>query len=336
VDAFQPVKRGTLLLSRRDVRNLLSPGDYLEAVDAGFRASKSGQAHSPPPLHIHAPNGGFHAKGALLSLQRSYVAIKLNGNFPGNPVRCGRPTIQGAIVLCDADDGAVLAIMDSIEITLMRTAAASALAARHLARSDARTLCVCGCGDQAPAQAAALANVLSLERGYAWDIDAEKAARFACTVSAGLGIPFKAVAELAPASRDSDVIVTCTTARTPFLTIDDASPGAFIAAVGADNPEKSEIAPCLMARSTVVVDVLEQCLVMGDLHHAVKAGVMSGADVHGELADILTGTKPGRTADDEIIVFDSTGTAIQDVASAALAYERAVPGKTAQFTFADT
>jgi ornithine cyclodeaminase/alanine dehydrogenase-like protein (mu-crystallin family) len=217
----------------------------------------------------------------------------------------------------------VLAIMDSIEITLRRTAAASALAARRLAREDASTLTVIGCGDQARAQAEALAQVRAFKRGLAFDLDRAKAAAFAAEMRGKLGFPFELSPSLREAARAGDVIVTCTTAQTPFLGEEDVSPGAFIAAVGADNPGKNEIAPALMAQATVIADVLEQCLVMGDLHHAMKAGAMTPADVAADLGEIVIGAKPGRRRADEIIVFDSTGAAIQDAASAAVVYARA-------------
>ncbi len=309
-----------LLLSRADIAALMTPADYLEAVETAFRASANGRAESPPPMHIHGVAGAFHAKGALLRGAHNYAALKLNGNFPGNPER-GLPTIQGVIVLSNADDGAVLAIMDSIEITLRRTAAATALAAKHLAREDAATVAVVGCGDQARPQLEALAAVRRLKRGFAFDVDRARAERFARDASAI--VPFETATDLQAATRASDIVVTCTTSRTPLLSEDHVKPGAFIAAVGADNSEKSEIAPSLMAKAKVVADVAAQCAVMGDLHQAIKAGVMQAADVHGELADIVTGVKPGRERQDEIVVFDSTGTAIQDVASAAIIYERA-------------
>src|SRR5262245_46471374 len=126
-----PKPRPTLLLSGADLAALMRPADYLAAVERAFRALGEGAAVSPPPMCVEAHTGAFHAKAASLTGARSYVALKLNGNFPGNP-RAGLPTIQGAILLCDADAGEVLAIMDSIEVTLRRTAAATALAARHL------------------------------------------------------------------------------------------------------------------------------------------------------------------------------------------------------------
>lgn len=311
----------TLLLTRAEIAGLMKPSDYLGAVEMAFRLSKQGQTDAPLPMAIHGLGGGaFHAKGAAMLGERKLAALKLNGNFPGNPAR-GLPTIQGVILLCDAETGAVLAIMDSIEITLRRTAAASALAAKHLARRGAETLAIVGCGAQARAQAEALADVMALERGVAFDIDAEKARAFATEMQGVL--PFDAATSLRDATRAADVIVTCTTARTPILDAGDVSPGAFIAAVGADNPEKSEIAPALMARAAVVTDVLAQCLVMGDLRHAVEAGAMTADGVRAELGDLVVGAKRGRLRDDEIVIFDSTGTAIQDVASAAVVYARA-------------
>ena len=130
--------------------------------------------------------------------------------------------------------------------------------------------------------------------------------------------------DLASAARRSDVIVTCTTAAKPFLEPDFVRAGTFIAAVGADSPAKSEIAPALMARALVVADLIEQCAVMGDLHHALSAGTMRRGDVRAELAELVAGSKPGRTGDDQITLFDSTGTGLQDVAAAALIYERAL------------
>lgn len=310
----------TLLLTRAEIAGLMAPADYLGAVEAAFRALSQGLTEAPMPMAIPAVGGAFHAKGAAMLVDRKLAALKLNGNFPGNRVR-GLPTIQGAILLCDAETGVLLAIMDSIEITIRRTAAASALAATHLARSGAERLALIGCGAQARAQVEALTGVLQLKSAIAFDTDMAIARAFAASMREML--PFEAAPTLREATRNADVIVTCTTARRPFLDLDDVTPGTFIAAVGADNPEKSEIAPALMAKAAVVPDVLAQCLVMGDLHHAVSAGAMNVHQVRAELGDLVGGAKRGRAHDDEIVIFDSTGTAIQDVASAAAIFERA-------------
>jgi ornithine cyclodeaminase/alanine dehydrogenase-like protein (mu-crystallin family) len=143
-------------------------------------------------------------------------------------------------------------------------------------------------------------------------------------MAAALGVPVEATDDLAAAARKSDVIVTCTPSRAAILGPDAVRPGTFVAAVGADNPEKQEIAPSLLAASRIVADVIEQAATIGDLHHALVAGVVTRADVDAELGEIVAGSKRGRCTPEETIVFDSTGMALQDVAAAAAVYERAV------------
>lgn len=322
-----------LVLDRQSIASLMNLQDYLAAVETAFSSYARGDGDVPPPMHIHAEQGGFHAKGARLKLDRDYVAVKVNGNFPDNP-KAGLPTIQGVIVLCDGADGTLLAVMDSIEVTLRRTAAATALAARFLAPTDVRCIAICGCGEQGRAQLSALAEVVTIRRALAWDRDAEKAASFARDMSEALGWDVAVVGSAAEAARSSQIIVTATTARTPFLTKAMVPRGAFVAAVGADSPDKSELSPDLMADATVVADLLGQAATMGDLHHAIDAGLMSAEHVYAELGDLIADRKPGRTSDDETIVFDSTGTALQDVASAARIWQRAMAAKAGtSFTF---
>src|SRR5215470_15006004 len=266
-----------IILSQQDLRAAMRFGDYVEAVADGFRLLAEGRCASPVPTQIDVAHGAFHLKPASLPRGPGYVAVKVNGNFPDNRARHGLPTIKGAVLLADASNGRPLALLDSAEITLQRTGAATAVAARHLARADARTATICGCGAQAPLQLAALRHALDLRRVFAWDIDPA-------------------------AARVSDAIVSCTPAGVPFLGLDDVPAGGFVAAVGADSPAKSEIKPELMARAIVVVDVLDQAVVMGDLQHAVAAGVMRTQDVHAELGQVIAGTPgpPGRRRDHRV------------------------------------
>jgi ornithine cyclodeaminase/alanine dehydrogenase-like protein (mu-crystallin family) len=227
------------------------------------------------------------------------------------------------VVLCDGDDGRLLAVLDSIELTIRRTAAATALAARWLARPDAEVVTVCGCGQQGRAHLRALARVLPIRRAYAFDRDAAAARACADDLGAELRIEVTPVADHVEAVGKSDVCVTCTPSRRPFLLREHVRPGTFVAAVGADSPDKQELEPALLAVAVVVADVLDQCASIGELHHALEAGALTRAEVHAELADVVTGRKPGRRSRDEITIFDSTGTALEDVAAAALVYERA-------------
>ena len=314
----------TLVLTRRDVTRLLSATDCIAAVERAFRLHAEGRSIAPGVLGTHVAGGGFHVKTAGVRDGRSVFVAKVNANFPENPARRGLPTIQGVIALFDAESGRLLALLDSMELTSLRTAAATAVAARYLAREEAGVATLCGCGEQGRAHLRALAAVRTLRTVLAFDADAARAARFADDMARETGIAVSAVDDLAQATRRSDVVVTCTPSRRWLLGRGDLRPGAFVAAVGADNTEKQELEPALMAASTVVVDVLEQCAAIGDLHHALDAGVMTRAQVHAELADVVTGARPARRAADEIIVFDSTGTALEDVAVAWLAYGRAV------------
>jgi alanine dehydrogenase len=314
----------TRLLTRGDVAALLTLDECIAAVEEAFALQGTGRALGPGVLGLHAPGGGFHIKTAGLGLSRLYVAAKLNANFPGNGPRWGLPTIQGVVVLSDGETGRPLALMDSTELTALRTGAATAVAARHLARPDVRVATIVGCGRQGRVQLAALTRVRRLERAWAVDRDPAIAARFADEMSRALALdvrPAGAVAEIAPLG---DLCVTCTPSRVPLLHRADVAPGTFIAAVGADNEDKLEIDPALMAAGTVVVDSLEQCVAIGDLHHALAAGALAVADVHATLADVVAGHRPGRTSADEITIFDSTGVAIEDVAAAAVAYEKAI------------
>jgi alanine dehydrogenase len=313
-----------IFLDSTAVRELLSIEECITAVERAFRLHGEGKAPQPGVLGIHAERGAFHIKAGTLDLGRPYFAAKTNANFPGNVERYGLPTIQGVIALFDAERGIPLAILDSREITSLRTGAATAVATKYLAREDASVATICGCGVQGRTQLAAVAAVRALSRVYAVDRQHENAARFAREMSNELGIEVIAMTDLVAAARESDICVTCTPSRQAILGAGDVKAGAFVAGVGADNPDKQELAPALLARSAVVVDILDQAATSGDLHHAIAAGVMTRDDVRAELGEVVAGKKPGRLRDDEIVIFDSTGTALQDVAAAAAVYEKAI------------
>jgi len=316
-----------LFLDRAEVTRLLSPEVCLAAVEHAFRLLGEGKAPPPAILAMHAEQGSFHVKAGLLSTDRPYFAAKVNANFPGNASR-GLPTIQGAVILSDAGDGTPLAIMDSGSITALRTAAASAIAAKYLARRDWRTLAVCGCGGQAEAQLLALYSAGRPERVMVYDLQRARAVAFADAINRSTGMTLKVAHTVEECFAHADVVVTCTTAKRYFVTREMVRPGTFIAAVGADNEEKQEIDPALLAAAKVVTDLTAQAAVIGDLHHAITAGDMSPAEVHAELGQVICGRKPGRESEDEITVFDSTGTGLQDVAAAIAAYRAAIEENT--------
>jgi len=321
---MNPKPTGTLVLTRRDVAALLTIDECTSAVERAFKLYGEGKTQPPGVLGVPAEDGGFHIKAGILNLDRWYFAAKVNANFPQNSTRFGLPLIQGVIVLCDAENGYPLAVMDSIEITIQRTGAATAVAARYLARPESQTLTICGCGNQGRVSLKALRNLFSFTEVFAFDRDHSQAETFASELSRETTARVMPIAELDEAVRKSDVVVTCTPAKQFFLKDAWVRPGTFIAAVGADSEDKQELEPTLLSRSKVVVDIVDQAASIGELHHSIDVRLMTKNDVYGELGEIVARRKPGRSSPDEIIIFDSTGMALQDVIVAAEVYEKAI------------
>jgi ornithine cyclodeaminase/alanine dehydrogenase len=316
--------QGTLLLKRHEIAALLGIDECIAAVERVFKLQGEGKTPPPGVLGVHPPDGGFHIKAGWLELTRPYFAAKVNANFPNNVKRYELPLIQGLLMLCDAENGYPLALMDSTEITIQRTGAATAVAAKYLARPDSKTATICGCGNQGRISLRALAQRFSLAHVFAYDAEGAEAERFAHELATELGVKIEATSDPASAVRQSDICITCTPAKQFFLRRADVAPGTFIAAVGADSPEKQELDPSLLVGNKLVVDILDQCATIGELHHALDAGVLTKANVHAELGEVVAGRKAGRESPEEICIFDSTGMALQDVVAAAVVYEKAV------------
>ncbi len=314
----------TLLLSRSDVAALLSLDDCVDAVEGAFRMAGLGLAAPPGILGVPARDGGFHIKAALLDLSRPYFAAKLNGNFRGNRERFGLPTIQGVIALFDGENGRPLALMDSIEITLLRTAAATAVAAPVSGPPRFEESPSCAAAARRAGSSCGRSPACFRSSG---STPATRTRRppsgFARELAPRLGLEITPAAEPGPALRRSDVGVTCTTSRRAFLRDEDVPPGMFLAAVGADSPDKQELDPAILRRARLFVDSREQCATIGEWHHALADGSGPSPEAT-ELAEVVAGAKPGRLSPEEVTVFDSTGIALEDVAAAAAVYEKAV------------
>jgi alanine dehydrogenase len=314
----------TLLLTRKDVAELLTISECIVAVEEAFGLYATGKMMPPKVLGIHVDDGGFHIKAGVLESEKIYFAAKTNANFPDNPKAFGLPTIQGVIVVCDGSNGRLLALMDSIEMTILRTGAATGVAAKYLALPDAKVATICGCGNQGKISLKALLEVRKLEKIYAFDIDPLQSATFAREFSTQINVVTVSSNELHDALTQSQICVTCTPSKKPFIHAADILPGTFIAAVGSDNEEKQELSADILAANKVVVDIAEQAATIGELHHAIKQQLTTIDRIHAELGQIIAGQKKGRTSAEEIIIFDSTGTALQDVAGAAIVYEKAL------------
>ena len=316
---------GAIILSRSVLSSLLNTEDYIEAMEGAFASyAKTKKEGSVGLLHLETGRMEYHIKAGSLQLDETFFGLKVNSSLFSEVMEKKIPKIKGIIVLFEGTYGYPIAILDSIEITIQRTGATTAVAAKYLARSDSRVLTVCGCGNQGKIQLRALLKVLPIEKVYAFDMNYEAASNYAAHMTDELGINVEACRDIESAVSRSDVVTTCTPSHTPYLSAEHIKPGTFIAAVGADSAEKQELDENLVAESSVVVDLLEQSATVGELHHAIEKGLMAKDEVRGEIGDIIAGNSIGRKSPDEIILYDATGTAIQDTAAAALSYRKAV------------
>ena len=317
---FRAGNGDVVVLDEAAVRQHLDMRTCIAEVEKAFAALANGSAPKPGVLGFESPGGSFHVKAAAWP-DVGYFVAKVNSNYPGNPRR-GIPTIQGLVLLYEMESGVPVAVLDSAELTARRTGAATGVAVKQLTPERGLVMTLIGCGRQAPSQIEAVLAVRSVERLFVHDADVSAAQHLADALSTEVRVEV-ATADWRACARASDLVITCTPAQQPILARDDVRAGCLVAAVGADNPHKQELEPALMARAKVVCDVTEQCAVMGDLHHALEAGVMKRSDVFAELGEVVTGSKAGRANDEEIIVFDSTGMALQDLVAARVAIRAA-------------
>jgi ornithine cyclodeaminase/alanine dehydrogenase-like protein (mu-crystallin family) len=292
-----------------NVRAAVSPERALDAVRDAFVAYARGEWTMPPKVYVTAyPEGDFRAMPALGA---GHALLKWVTSFPGNPAQ-GLPTVTGLVLLSDASNGTLKAVLDAGAVTALRTGAAAVLAAETLGRPDAETAAVIGAGVNG--EAAARTFIARDRRVELWDIDRTRAEE----VAERVGAEVAAGREEALAA---DLLVTVTPGRQVVLDEGSLLRGQHASLMGADGPGKAEIAVAELERVRVFCDDWEQASHNGDLVHAVEAGVLARDDVS-QLGDVLIGTAEGRKSDDDITVFDSTGLAIQDLAIALAALER--------------
>ncbi len=325
----------TLIFNRSDIQSLITLKEHISVAENAFRLYAEKQILAPDLLHIDSDEGEFHVKVGGLKLPKVYFGLKSNGGFFKNKSRNGLPNIQGLIILHDGDNGFPLAVFESGDITIKRTGAATAVAAKYLALENADTVTICGCGIQGRIQLESIMQVRDIKKVFAYDQDKSSMKIYANSMSEKLGIEVVEVDNLANAVHESQIAVCCTPSKEMYFLKEYAHEGLFIAAVGADSPDKQELDPQLMKGNKVVADILHQCVEVGEIHHAIEKGIMKKENVFAELGDIILGKNKGRETKEEIIIYDATGTAIQDVAAAAYIYEKAIDKSTVlafQFT----
>jgi ornithine cyclodeaminase len=309
-----------LVLREAQVRQLISPAAARGAVREAFVKLARGEATLPGVIGFDIPahRGEVHVKGAHLHGSPFY-SIKEAAGFYDNAARA-LPVSSGLVMVFDAATGLLRAILlDNGFLTELRTGAAGALAADLLARPDAATVGILGSGSQARYQLEALREVRPPRRVLVYGRSPASAAACAREMAERFGLSVTPVASAREAVAESDIVVTTTPAREPIVRADWIRPGTHVTAVGSDGPDKRELETAVLQRADkVVADRLDQCLRLGEIHHAVAEGVLDAARVHGELGELAAGLKPGRTSDAEITVADLTGVGVQDAAVADL------------------
>ncbi len=329
------MSRSVLILREPEVRSHLDMASCLKAVEEGFTAYATGRAELPAIISLHVPEhqGEIHVKsGHVRDLQ--HYAIKIASAFKENPA-IGLPQNDGMVLVFDAKTGAPAAfLLDNGYITDLRTGAAGGVAARHLARRDARVVGVIGSGVQARRQIEALALVRPFREVRVWGRDRGRARACAEELGRAPGMPeacrFGDVATAREAVEGADIVLTVTSSREPIVRAGWLRPGAHVTAVGSDEPDKRELHEDVLARADVLVaDSLPQCLKFGEIHHAVASGAIRESAVT-ELGEITAGRKPGRRDDRQITVCDLTGVGVQDVAAASVALSRALAAGTGE------
>jgi ornithine cyclodeaminase len=315
------------ILTEKELRKLVPlDADAVSVVEEAFRALAGGAVVMPPILRldIKEANGEVDVKTAYVPGLESF-AIKISPGFFDNP-RIGLPSVNGLMMLLSARTGLLeAALLDNGYLTDVRTAAAGAVAAKHLSREDSETTAIFGAGVQARLQLEALLLVRPIRRARIWARDAVKAEATAADLEKRLGIEVRASADPEKAARSADIIVTTTPSTSPILIADWISSGQHITAMGSDAEHKNEIDPKLVGKADrYIADRLSQTRILGELHHAIAAGLASADTEFPELGAVIAGKAAGRTNDGEITFADLTGTGVQDTAIATLARRRAV------------
>ncbi len=310
-----------LIVPEREIADLLTREASFAAVEDVFAAMAAGDAHNFPVIReaigheeaLYGFKGGFDGKGMTLGL-------KAGGYWPNNLERRGLINHQSTVFLFDPDTGKVAAIIGGNHLTALRTAAASSVSIRHLARKDAKVMGMVGAGHQATFQLRAALEQRPFEKVIGWNYHPDMLPNIE-RVAHEAGLPFEAV-EL-DGMAEADVVISITSTFAPSIMASHIAPGTHIACMGTDTKGKQEVEAALLGRATVFTDEIAQSISIGEAQHAIAAGLIHESDVH-QLGAVINGSHPGRSSADEITLFDGTGVGLQDLAVAASVVSLAV------------
>lgn len=321
-------RRKTLLLTSADVRSVLDMSRVIEATEEAFRQKATRHTQMPAKTYLfyRKHNGDLRCMPSYIE-GKEVSAVKIVNVHPDNPEKKGLPSVMGLVVLVDPSTGFPLAIMDGTRITEMRTGAASAVASKYLARRDSRVLAMIGAGKQARTQVLGQATTFGhLREVRVFDISKPHLQSFAKELReqyAGRIDKVVSCDSVQKVLEGSDIVITATPSREPFVKEEWIRPGVHFNCIGADAPGKQEIEPDVFKKVKLVIDDWEQTSHSGEINVAFSKGIITKADVHAEIGEIVAGTKPGRTSDNEITLFSSTGLGVQDAMTAKLVFDEA-------------
>lgn len=309
------------IVPEREIADLMTRDAAFSAVEQVFAAMASGDAYNFPVIReaighedaLYGFKGGFDQAGLTLGL-------KAGGYWPNNLEKRGIINHQSTVFLFDPDTGKAKAMVGGNLLTALRTAAASSVSIKHLAREDANVIGMIGAGHQATFQLRAALEQRSFEKVIGWNLHPDMLPNLA-KVAEEAGLPFEAV-EL-DGMTEADVIISITSSFDAILGAGQVSPGTHIACMGTDTKGKQEVEPQLLVKADVFTDEVAQSITIGEAQHAMGQGLIQESDV-AQIGAVINGTNPGRTSDDQITLFDGTGVGLQDLAVAASVVELAI------------
>lgn len=323
----------TLLLSKEEVGRLISMEEVIGSVEEAYKAFSGGQVVQPDYIGIHLPEPrgeidfkvGYCMTNEIISMKAS------SGGFLDNPTAHGVPNGMGTVLLFDARSCALICVMDGSLLTGLRTGASGAVSVKALARKNAKKITTIGTGNQARMQIRAISLVMQIEEIHAWSRNPETLARFKADIEGEFDIPVILADSKKEAVEQADILITTTRGKGPLVEASWVKPGTHIIAIGTDMKGKQELDPEIFRHAKIVNDSISQCIDKGETWHPLSAKIITLDDIHGEIGEILLGTKPGRENDEEITIFDSTGMAIQDNTTAEKIYRNALENNIGTF-----
>lgn len=312
------------LISEAELRRAVTLADAIPAMEEAFVTYSEKRATVPPVVQLDVPEnrGEIHIKAGHIHGASEYV-IKIAAGFYDNPAR-NLPVGSGLMMVFDSVTGFPLAmLLDNGFLTELRTAAAGAVAAKYMAIQNVDQVGIIGAGIQGRFQLEALACVRRFQRARVYDHHSANVAKYLADLQGKFEGRIEPASTPEEAARGSNVIITATPSRKPILLGEWIGPGTHITAMGSDSPDKQELDTSVLARADrIIADSVAQCIIQGEIRHAVKVGILQETDVDGELGDVISGKVPGRLNDEEITICDLTGVGVQDAAIAKIAYQK--------------